>query len=162
MEQAFQLARSSISANLQTTTLMPNHRIAGILTFAIPSTLRSAKDSRQFTMTIQVGPDRHVLTGHAGPIGTIPAISPSPELATYLAQRIVPPAPVSKPASVQPQAVSSRATLATNQRVGGNASAAPPVPGQTAGQPTRGTRQKTKKAAKEDWGLVAVPSQLGY
>jgi len=63
MVQAFQNSRSAIAANLRTTTLMPNYHISGVMTFEIPHALRSASSSKPFTMTVQMGSDRHVLAG---------------------------------------------------------------------------------------------------
>lgn len=162
MEQTFQYARSSIAANLQTTTLLPNHRIAGILTFATPPALRNAQDSKKFTMTIQMGTDRHVLTGYAGPTGTIPAISPSPELVAYLAQRIAPPAPVAKPVPAPHLVASSRQSPAANQPIGRRGTTTQAALDNAPAQPKPKPKQKPAKVVKEEWGLVAVPSQIGY
>ena len=162
MEQTFQYARSSIAANLQTTTLLPNHRIAGVLTFATPPALRNAQDSKKFTMTIQMGADRHVLTGYAGPIGTIPAISPSPELATYLAQSLAPPAPVAKPLPTARLVASSQTSPAANQSVGKRSTATQGALDNASTQPKPKQKQRPTKVAKDEWGLVAVPSQVGY
>jgi len=76
MYRSFEQARADLTANLQTSTIMPFQQIAGILTFDLPRELRKAKSGQPFTITIQMGADVHKLEGLAGPVGKLPAIAP--------------------------------------------------------------------------------------
>jgi len=162
MVQAFQNSRSAIAANLRTTTLMPNYHISGVMTFEIPHALRSASSSKPFTMTVQMGSDRHVLAGAAGPFGTLPAISPSAELVAFLAQRTAPIAPVAKsiPATYVPGP--TQTVLASNQPGGTSGAKVQLASAEAPAKPKPKTSQKPVRARRDDWGLVAVPSQVGY
>ncbi|MCZ8135513.1 MAG: tetratricopeptide repeat protein [Porphyrobacter sp.] len=65
-------ARSAISLNLRTTTVMPGQTLTAILTFEVPKTVRRAKKATPITLYVRMGSDVHVLSGFAGPIGTLP------------------------------------------------------------------------------------------
>lgn len=162
MEQAFLNSRSAIAANLRTTTLMPNCRIEGVLTFEIPRALRTASSSQQFTMTIQMGADRHILTGSAGPVGTVPVLSPSPELVAFLAQRATSQAPVAKTVPATYVAADSQATPQSPQPLGTHGATAQLASVQAPAKPKSKPLQRPVRAKPDDWGLVAVPSQVGY
>lgn len=69
------LNRASISANLRTTTVLPNQSLGGMLTFSIPRTIRRSKTASPFILKIRIGQDVHVLSGYAGPIGAAPPTS---------------------------------------------------------------------------------------
>ncbi len=162
MEQAFQISRSAIAANLRTTTLMPGNRIGGVLTFEIPRALRNASTSQQFTMTIQMGSDRHAITGSAGPVGTVPVISPSPELVAFLAQRTAQPVPAPKPIPAMYAVADSRIPPDSDQPLGRHGATAQLASAQTAAKIKPKPLQRQVRAKTDDWGLVAVPSQVGY
>jgi hypothetical protein len=162
MEQAFQYSRSAIAANLRTTTLMPNCRIEGVLTFEIPRALRTSSSSQQFTMTIQMGADRHILTGSAGPVGTVPVLSPSPELVALLAQRTALPASAPKPIPAAYAVSDSRIQPVSNQPLGMHGGTAQLATAEAPAKPKPKPTQKLTRAKPDDWGLVAVPSQVGY
>lgn len=77
MYRSFANARSAIGINLRTTTVMPHQQLQGVVTFDAPKSLRSASSPyRQFTITIQMGADHHVLNGFVGAAGTLPPIAP--------------------------------------------------------------------------------------
>jgi hypothetical protein len=132
------------------------------MTFELPHGLRGAAASQRFTMAIAMGSDRHVLTGFAGPFGTVPAVTPSPELAVLLARRFQ---STSAPVTAARPVVA--ASLAVNS---------PPQPAATPTKPApvRASAVVAVSAAKitpqrqpgvarrSDWGLVPVQSQLGY
>jgi hypothetical protein len=169
MDQTFANARNMIAANLRTTTVMPNQRMAGVLTFELPHSLRNASSSARISVAITMGADRHVLTGFAGPFGTVPTVTPSPELAVLLAPRHAPPPAtlaqsntavasvpsVASPASPTPP---SRRTLAINTQ------SDPVQTTSTRATPTNQvvTYRHPPAARSEDWGLVQVPSQVGF
>lgn len=75
MRQSFAVTRSGLKANLRTTTIPPGYTISGIMTFKVPKALTRASRSQDFSISILVGTDRHVLAGYIGPIDTLPPVA---------------------------------------------------------------------------------------
>lgn len=170
MNQKFANARNMIAANLRSTTIMPDQRMTGVLTFELPHALRGASGSKQFTMSITMGSDRHVLTGYAGPFGTLPTVTPSPELVALLAPRAVPPPPVALAqtdagaAFVQPVSASAKSIPSPSRTLALGTQSYPAqrsAPRVTHVDQTR-VQSQPKSARRGDWGLVEVQSQVGY
>lgn len=170
MDQKFANARNMIAANMRSTTVMPNQRMTGVLTFELPRALRGASGSQRFTMSIAMGSDRHVLTGYAGPFGTVPTVTPSPELAALLAPRPAPSTPVALaqinpgPTFVQPVSASARSTPSPSQKLALSTQSYPAQRSATRVTDVDQTRAQSQPtpARRGDWGLVEVQSQVGY
>jgi hypothetical protein len=134
---------------VQTSTIDPDHTYAGKLVF---QKLKDSSLPQHITLMVGLNGEQYAFTFQLAKQGT-----PAPPI-TYIA----PPAPAAQTVPATYVAADSRTAPQSPQPLGTHGATIQLASVQPAAKPKPTPPQRPARSQPDDWGLVAVPSQVGY